>query len=123
MEVTKSAHSLGNKLSSANKVFLIMGIVLLCSTDFFQSEIAPLIVNAIRLIWDSLVTNKKDYTGVKAKFKRNVALRASVEPFLDDSKSRIATEDELNMLETHGYDKYRYVSKSFIKRNKLLKKR
>ena len=123
MNHISTVQTLGGKLLSVNKVFLILGIVLLCCTDFFQSEVAPIIVGLLKSLIDKYWRPNKDFVGVKAKFKRNEGLRASAEAFLDDSKSRIATEDELEFLEKYGYDKYRYVSKSFMKRNKLLKKR
>ena len=41
--------------------------------------------------------------------------------YLDDRKANIANEDDIYMLITHGYDKHRFVSASFIKRNNLRK--
>lgn len=37
----------------------------------------------------------------------------------DDRKSSRGSEDDVYMLKTHGYRKYRFVSRSFLHRNKL----
>lgn len=37
----------------------------------------------------------------------------------DDRKSSRGCEDDVYMLKTHGYRKYRFVSRSFLKRNQL----
>lgn len=37
----------------------------------------------------------------------------------DDRKASQGCEDDVYMLKTHGYRKYRFVSRSFLKRNQL----
>jgi len=37
----------------------------------------------------------------------------------DDRKASLGCEDDVYMLKTHGYRKYRFVSRSFLKRNQL----
>ena len=40
--------------------------------------------------------------------------------FMDDKKPTIGTKSDLEKLKAFGYNKYRYLSKSFLKRNNLL---
>jgi hypothetical protein len=37
--------------------------------------------------------------------------------FVDDRKSSKGDENDMYMLKTHGFNKYRHLSKSFMKRN------
>ncbi len=39
--------------------------------------------------------------------------------FMDDKKPTIGTKSDLDMLKAFGYNKYRYLSKSFLKRNNM----
>ena len=66
----------------------------------------------------------------RSKYEREAAIvdetfEAAVEEakqyksYLDDRKANVANESDLYMLLTHGYKKYRFVSTSFLKRNKL----
>ena len=41
--------------------------------------------------------------------------------FTDDRRSRKGDENDIYMLKSHGYDKFRFVSKSFLKRNGIRK--
>ena len=43
--------------------------------------------------------------------------------FMDDKRPTIGTKSDLDKLKAFGYDKYRYLSKSFLKRNHLLSKK
>ena len=43
--------------------------------------------------------------------------------FTDDRKARKGDENDLYMLKTHGYDKFRFVSKKFLKQNGLWRKK
>ena len=43
--------------------------------------------------------------------------------FMDDKRPTIGTKSDLDKLKAFGYDKYRYLSKSFLKRNHLLQKK
>jgi len=40
--------------------------------------------------------------------------------FVDDRKSSKGDENDMYMLKTHGFNKYRHLSKSFMKRNNLI---
>ena len=43
--------------------------------------------------------------------------------FIDDKKPTIGTKSDIKRLEDFGYDKYRFLSASFMKRNKIDRKR
>ena len=43
--------------------------------------------------------------------------------FIDDKKPTIGTKSDIKRLEDFGYDKYRFLSASFMKRNKIDPKR
>jgi hypothetical protein len=43
--------------------------------------------------------------------------------FIDDKAAAVGTENDIYMIKTHGYDKYRFVSDSFLKRNSLVRDR
>jgi hypothetical protein len=45
------------------------------------------------------------------------------ERFIDDKKPTIGTKSDIKRLEDFGYDKYRFLSASFMKRNKLDRKK
>ena len=41
--------------------------------------------------------------------------------FIDDKKTTAGTKSDIQKLEDFGYDKYRYLSKSFMKRNNIVR--
>ena len=43
--------------------------------------------------------------------------------FIDDKKPTIGTKSDIKRLEDFGYDKYRFLSASFMKRNKIDRKK
>ncbi len=103
-------------------------VIVIHSSDLISSDLSAVIPSVMsRLL--GLFTNKsksyapkpigstmQDFSEVRRKTRQ-------YESLMDDRKASIADENEVYMLETHGYDKLRFLSKSFIKRNKLLKKK
>lgn len=43
--------------------------------------------------------------------------------FIDDKKPTIGTKSDIKKLEDFGYDKYRFLSKSFMKRNNIVREK
>ena len=43
--------------------------------------------------------------------------------FIDDKKPTVGTRNDIKKLEDFGFDKYRYLSKSFMKRNNIVKEK
>ena len=56
--------------------------------------------------------NQKELIAIKEQTKK-------FSHFSDDRKASKGTENDVYMLKTHGYNKFRFVSKDFLKRNKL----
>ena len=43
--------------------------------------------------------------------------------FIDDKKPTVGTKSDIKKLEDFGFDKYRFLSKSFMKRNKIVREK
>ena len=69
--------------------------------------------------------NREDTTGAvtqEATDGTAISVAAAADSYsssADDRKASRGSEDDLYMLKTHGYRKYRFVSRSFLKRNQL----
>ena len=112
---------------------------MLYSAEFLQSLCGPVISRVSSILFKLVFPNRRDADAPVYDYKvprRAAAPSAIDEPeihapeeqkqyksFLDDRKANIANEDQMYMLITHGYNKHRFVSTSFIYRNKLDKKK
>lgn len=105
-------------INKESKMQLVLGFIILCTSDFISHWISPTL---FRLLGASKNNINKHKVLPKPSNFRNKARQ--FEALLDDRKSTLADENDIYMLETHGYDKYRFLSKSFIMRNKLMKKK
>jgi hypothetical protein len=111
------------------KLQLLLGLAVLYSSKFLQDLILFSIRDSLRVVLKVLKTllggnmSKVSKTTKYLSKNDNHHDQQRIASVMDDRKATIADEGELYMLETHGYDKHRFLSKSFIKRNKLLKRK
>lgn len=55
--------------------------------------------------------------------KRAPIVSKTYERFIDDKKPTAGTKSDIKKLEDFGFDKYRYLSKSFMKRNNIVREK
>jgi len=88
----------------------------------FLSVYSPLLLNLMSILL-IILRLQKTPEEVKSleKIQQQQKLKESPKytHFTDDRKAKKGDEGDVYMLKTHGYDKLRFLSKSFIKRNKL----
>ena len=70
-------------------------------------------------------SNSSDYTdaNVDVNEKRAPIVSKTYARFIDDKKPTVGTKSDVKKLEDFGFDKYRYLSKSFMKRNNIVREK
>jgi hypothetical protein len=124
--VRKLSDHLITGFQADRKLQLLLGLAAIYSSKTLQDLILQIIRDSFGVVLKVLSQRNIDKvpkTTTKFISKDNNYDQQKYASFMDDRKATIADEGELYMLETHGYDKHRFLSKSFIKRNKLLKRK
>ena len=117
-------------LSERNYVALTLIFI-----EQFLSVFAPVVTRFLSFIQvlcfpcrdevDGVDSNNSDYTdtNVDVNEKRAPIVSKTYARFIDDKKPTVGTKSDVKKLEDFGFDKYRYLSKSFMKRNNIVREK
>ena len=117
-------------LSERNYVALTLIFI-----EQFLSVFAPVVTRFLSFIQvlcfpcrdevDGVDSNNSDYTdtNVDVNEKRAPIVSKTYARFIDDKKPTVGTKSDIKKLEDFGFDKYRYLSKSFMKRNNIVREK
>ena len=117
-----------SRLESDKPSSVLIGLLSLYTVQFLQVYLSPILTKTFSIIFRIILPRKVHSLGHREEHDKVIGVDegSTVSPatqvyqsFQDDRKSKKGTENDIYMLRTHGYKKLRFVSKSFIKRNKL----
>ena len=112
--------------TSSTQVILGLGVIYFC--EFLKIHLGSVLYGGLRTILKALLPNigrSEGFRTAEELIDLSIAAEALKEEkekyktVLEDTKSSKGSENDIYMLKTHGYNKYRFVSRGFIKRNKL----
>lgn len=114
------------RLVSSSNTQVIIGLSILYFQQFLQTYLGPVLYGGLSLLTKILLpfvsTPGPSTAEVVDKEIARAATEFVQEKYKTAREDRIASkgsENDVYMLKTHGYNRYRFVSKAFIKRNKL----
>jgi hypothetical protein len=138
MSQSSLTNFVGTRLYSGNSAQIYIGLAILYSAELLNSLCGPFVSRLVSVLF-KLVRPSRGEAGIDLHPYDYKAYRGSSEgiedqefqvpeiqqykSYLDDRKANIGNEDHIYMLVTHGYNKHRFVSASFIKRNNLAKEK
>ena len=117
-------------LSERNYVALTLIFI-----EQFLSVFAPVVTRFLSFIQvlcfpgsdaaQDLDFDKSDYldANVDVNEKSAPIVSKTYARFIDDKKPTVGTKSDVKKLEDFGFDKYRYLSKSFMKRNNIVREK
>ena len=118
------------RLSSQSNTQVILGLSVIYFSEFLKVHLGPVLYSGLNVIiklllptWGNVKDPTKDVTNKtldEVVEERSIDLKEKYKTSAEDKKSSKGNENDVYMLKTHGYNKYRFVSKAFIKRNKLV---
>lgn len=115
------------RLASPSHTQVILGLGIVYFHEFFKIHLGPVLYGGLQFILKALLPTRAT-TGVRDRedpidiAMAQEAIKVEKEKYKsakEDKKSSKGSENDIYMLKTHGYNKYRFVSESFIRRNKL----
>ena len=72
---------------------------------------------------DTINSDFSDEVTPKSGGEKIPIVSKSYARFIDDKKPTVGTKSDIKKLEDFGFDKYRFLSKSFMKRNKIVREK
>lgn len=119
-----------SRISSPSNFQVIVGLSVIYFCEFIKVHLGPVLYGGLTAVLKGLMPGLLSPTASpQASHLHSIddiiaqeAQRVEKERYKssqDDKKSSKGSENDIYMLKTHGYNKYRFVSPSFIQRNKL----
>lgn len=126
-----------SRLESGQSLQSAVGVSIIYAQEFLKVFLGPIIISLLQIVIKTVSPsstfnwsdgdNAEDSSDNSRGVSRGDSLldieekmvTEQYKSFVDDRKATKGNEKDIYMLKTHGYDKYRFVSKAFIKRNKL----
>jgi hypothetical protein len=119
-----------SRLASPSNVQVILGLSVIYLCEFVKVHLGPVLFGGVRAVVSVLLPKQwMANSNVPSKRQPSVEEIMAEEATLmekerhktssEDKKSSKGSDNDFYMLRTHGYNKYRFVSPSFIQRNKL----
>jgi hypothetical protein len=119
-----------SRLASPSNVQVILGLSVIYLCEFVKVHLGPVLFGGVKAVVSALLPKQwMANSSVPSKRQPSVEEIMAEEATLmekerhktssEDKKSSKGSDNDFYMLRTHGYNKYRFVSPSFIQRNKL----
>jgi hypothetical protein len=119
-----------SRLASPSNVQVILGLSVIYLCEFVKVHLGPVLFGGVKAVVSALLPKQwMANSSVPSKRQASVEEIMAEEATLmekerhktssEDKKSSKGSDNDFYMLRTHGYNKYRFVSPSFIQRNKL----
>jgi hypothetical protein len=119
-----------SRLASPSNAQVVLGLSIMYFCEFARIHLGPVLFGGLKTAV-SVLLPKQWMAGNSVSSRQQVSVEdiMAEEAALmekerhktsnEDKKSSKGSENDLYMLRTHGYNKYRFVSPSFIQRSKL----
>lgn len=115
------------RLVSPSHTQVVIGLSVLYFQQFLQTYLGPVLYGGLNLLtkvllpFASSIPTQLPNDIINQDLARSAdeVVRDKYKSSVEDRKSSKGSENDVYMLKTHGYNRYRFVSKSFISRNKL----
>lgn len=121
--ITEYSDLVVTQLVSANKYQVFFGLSVVYICEFLKVYLGPVLFRVINIVLSLIVPRRSLQRTESMVPEETLLAKEKYKSPTDDRKSSKGTENDLYMLKTHGYDKYRFVSNSFLKRNNLVRKK
>jgi hypothetical protein len=115
------------RLASPSHTQVILGLGIIYFHEFLRIHLGPVLYGGLQFILKAVLPTRAT-TGARERedpievAMAQEAIKVETEKYKsakEDKKSSKGSENDIYMLKTHGYNKYRFVSEAFIRRNKL----
>ncbi|KAJ1393226.1 hypothetical protein B484DRAFT_425462 [Ochromonadaceae sp. CCMP2298] len=114
---------IASRLLSESNTQVYIGLTLLYIRQFVALYMGPVINGGISIVMNLIFPRSRDMggEGQEGQEEKEVRVeeREKIKSSGEDKKSSKGSENDVYMLKTHGYQKHRFVSKGFVKRNGL----
>jgi hypothetical protein len=118
-----------SRLTSPSVTQVIVGLSILYINEFVKEYFGPVLHSGLSMlinttlskvmgVKETQIMTAEDLEKVK-EAEKAVLIKEKYKSPADDKKASKGSENDIYMLTTHGYQKHRFLSKAFVKRNKL----